>query len=328
MRIAVLGAGFCGLSVAWHLLAKQSCEVVIYDPKGIGGGASGVATGLMHPYVGEQGRRSVLAQEGMQATNELVAEAEKQLNAPVAIREGIIRYVQSSEQRAMFLSHSEKYGDVTPLKDGNFLIMSGITIDCPRYLEGLWQILSEKGAILAPIEVTDLAMLAEFDQIIIAAGAGVRKFPELSFLPISILKGQVLKCRAPQGMDLLPSSAIGKGYIALTQEPGICLVGSTYEREYANEDPDAQLAKHILFDKIGSFFPSVDCLEAIDCKAALRVTRKGHYFPIVGKVKDNLWIMTSLGSRGLLYHAYLGKLLAEAIINRSNFPLQSLNLQM
>lgn len=54
VRYAVLGAGFAGLSVAWHLL-KQSpkdsrIRIDIYDEVGIGGGASGVSGGLLHPY--------------------------------------------------------------------------------------------------------------------------------------------------------------------------------------------------------------------------------------------------------------------------------------
>ncbi|KAL9667058.1 hypothetical protein QQ045_001404 [Rhodiola kirilowii] len=51
---AVLGAGFAGLSVAYHLL-KQSprdshVRVDIYDEVGLGGGDSGVSGGLIHPY--------------------------------------------------------------------------------------------------------------------------------------------------------------------------------------------------------------------------------------------------------------------------------------
>uniref|UniRef100_M1AUX9 Oxidoreductase n=1 Tax=Solanum tuberosum TaxID=4113 RepID=M1AUX9_SOLTU len=54
LRYAVLGAGFAGLSVAWHLLQQSSEEsnlcIDIYDEVGIGGGASGMSGGLLHPY--------------------------------------------------------------------------------------------------------------------------------------------------------------------------------------------------------------------------------------------------------------------------------------
>ncbi|RCV20378.1 hypothetical protein SETIT_4G051500v2 [Setaria italica] len=54
LRYAILGAGFAGLSVAWHLLKHSPRDsrvsVDIYDEKGVGGGASGVSGGLLHPY--------------------------------------------------------------------------------------------------------------------------------------------------------------------------------------------------------------------------------------------------------------------------------------
>lgn len=68
----------------------------------------------------------------------------------------------------------------------------------------------------------------------------------------------------------------------------------------------------------------MNCLEVIDCKAALRVVPKGHYFPIAGRVKDNLWVLTGMGSRGLLYHAYLGKFLAEAILTGDDCEIRQI----
>ncbi|VAI83454.1 unnamed protein product [Triticum turgidum subsp. durum] len=53
LRYAVLGAGFAGLSVAWHLLQSPKysrVSVDVYDENGVGGGASGVSGGLLHPY--------------------------------------------------------------------------------------------------------------------------------------------------------------------------------------------------------------------------------------------------------------------------------------
>lgn len=53
-KYAVLGAGFAGLAVAWHLLKhcpKEShISIDVYDEVGIGGGASGASGGLLHPY--------------------------------------------------------------------------------------------------------------------------------------------------------------------------------------------------------------------------------------------------------------------------------------
>lgn len=45
MRIAIIGAGFSGLAAAWYFLQQPHLEVTVFDKKGIGGGASGVAAG-------------------------------------------------------------------------------------------------------------------------------------------------------------------------------------------------------------------------------------------------------------------------------------------
>lgn len=312
MRIAIIGAGFAGLSAAWHLLSlKADCELVLFDPNGVGGGASGMAAGLMHPYVGEEGKRSFLGTEGLEASTKLIDAVEAFLGESVSRRDGILRYVVTEAQNELFLSHCESFGDVKSQGERCFLIESGMTIDCPRYLNGLWQMISAEGAILIQEEVARLQDLKGFDCVIVAAGSGVSKFPELSSLKFSLLKGQILTCRAQGDLDLPEKSSICKGYIALSVEKGVCSIGSTYERSFSNEDPDPALAKSLLFPKMASLFPEVDRLEVLGCKASLRVIRKGHYFPIATKIKDGLFALTAMGSRGLLYHALLGKLVAR-----------------
>ena len=71
VKLAVVGAGFSGLAVSFHLL-ERGVEVDLYDQKGVGSGASGIGSGLVHPYAGEQLRRSLYATEGMEATRRLL----------------------------------------------------------------------------------------------------------------------------------------------------------------------------------------------------------------------------------------------------------------
>ena len=325
MRVAIIGGGFSGLSLAWHLLALAPCQVVIFDSKGIGGGASGVAAGLLHPYVGEEGKRSLLASEGMAAAKQLIAVAEDALGIKVANKEGIVRHVLNDEQNQLFLSHCEKFKDVTSMGGSAFLIESGMTLDCPNYLKGLFQAVAAKGAQLVTEEIVDLQSLKEFDHIIIAAGAGIGKFAELGALRYSLTKGQALTCKVPESTLLPQKSSICKGYLALSHEKGICHLGSTYERGEIDDTPNMTLAKNTLFPKIALIFPEVERLEILKCNAALRVIRKGHYFPITARVKDGLWVLTALGSRGLLYHGFLGKTLASAVITGDHSALSFLS---
>ncbi len=325
MRVAIIGAGFSGLSVAWHLLSLAPCQVVIFDSKGVGGGASGVAAGLLHPYVGEEGKRSLLASEGMAAAKQLVAAAESVMRIKVANREGIIRHVVNQEQNRLFLSHCEKFKDVKSIGERLFFIESGMTLDCPNYLKGLFQAIAAKGGQLVTQEIVDLQSLKEFDHIIIAAGGGIGKFAELEALRYSLTKGQALTCKVPESTLLPEKSSICKGYLALSHEKGICHLGSTYERGEIDATPNTALAKNTLFPKIALIFPEVEKLEILKCSAALRVIRKGHYFPIAAKVRDGLWVLTALGSRGLLYHGFLGKILAEAVITGDDTALSFLS---
>lgn len=315
MRIAIIGAGFSGLSVAWHLLEQsKSCRVVLFDPKGIGGGASGMAAGLLHPYVGEEGRRSLLASEGLQATRELIAVAEKNLGRRIADRKGVIRLSMNEELTMQMHSHSSQHGDVRHLGGQRFLIELGMTVDCPGYLEGLWKGIAERGGELILRKVGELSSMEGFDQTIVAAGSGVLRFPGIALPGCRETKGQVLVCRASGAVELPDRSLIGRGYVALSSMPGVCYVGSTYERGEESESPNKERAREILFPKIRQFFPAVDQLEIMDCRASMRVTRMGHYFPIATKIREGLYVLTAMGSRGLLYHAFLGRRVAEAVL--------------
>ena len=50
----MIGAGFAGIAVAWHLLQaatlQQPVHVEVFDAHGVAAGASGAAAGLLHPY--------------------------------------------------------------------------------------------------------------------------------------------------------------------------------------------------------------------------------------------------------------------------------------
>ena len=305
MKIAIIGAGFVGLAVAWHLLEKGGNEVVLFDPKGVGGGASGVATGLMHPYVGEGARRSDLSDEGLRATHALLDLSEQTLGIPVCSRGGILRIAQSEKQLKQLRAHVNEYGDVEEISPGHFLITSGVTVYCRRYLEGLMAAIEKKGGRLVQEAVTGSQSLSEFDRIVIAAGAGIRGFTECSLLPVNFVKGQILRCKVPIARAPFERSIIGKGSVGMSEDPSYCYLGATYEKGVVTDFPDIEVAKAQLLPKISRFFPEAGSLEMEGCWAGIRVTKRGHYFPVIAEVRTGVWVITGLGSRGLLYHGYI-----------------------
>jgi glycine/D-amino acid oxidase-like deaminating enzyme len=285
MNIVIIGAGFAGLSSAYHL--SRNHKVTIVDAKGLGGGASGVSTGLLHPYPGEQGRRSWKADEALAEARPLLEAAENALGRVVANYNGIIKT-------------GECIGagdDVEKLGPDRFLIRSGITVFTKLYLEGLFK---ASGAELRIQEVGSLSELQEFDCIILAAGAGIRRFPECSHLRLNFVKGQVLTCEQKEPLE---RSITGKRYMAVTEDPRICHIGATFERDFTSEESCLETAKKLLCPET----------QILGCKAGVRVTNPAHYFPMIEQINPKTWAITALGSRGLLYHGYLGKQIAMRI---------------
>jgi glycine/D-amino acid oxidase-like deaminating enzyme len=302
-KIAVIGAGLAGLAVTYFLTKKRGCQVDLFEENGIGAGASGIACGLLHPYPGEEGKRSWMADEALKSAKELLQECPGSV-----LSEGIIRASRTPEEHTALRAAFLPYSDVEE-QNGAFLIKSGMTIHVPLYLKSLWKKCEEQGAQLILQKIQSLEELKDYDRIVVAAGPGCVHF--FSDLNVQLLKGQLLTGR---GEIALARSHIGKGYIAVSEEPGKYILGSTYERNFASINPDSEAAQKEILPKIASFFPNVSALKIEECKAAVRVARKGHYIPLALRKDPRTWVFTALGSRGLLYHAYLGKILAEEVL--------------
>ncbi|MBS3904841.1 MAG: FAD-binding oxidoreductase [Simkania sp.] len=304
MMIAIIGTGFAGLATGWFL-STSGCRVAFFDKKGIGQGASGIATGLLHPYVGEEARRSLWA-------NEALAEAKALLSlAPQAIlEEGILRVPQSEKQRLALLRHCVEHGDVELLLDGHFLIHSGLVIDTSRYLQMLYQACASKGAVFQHQEITTLSELESFDHVVLALGHNAAQLLPQIKEQVSRVKGQVVSV----ALNASIKTTITKGYMAKSAKEGVYHWGATYEKQFTDEEPDLVAALTLLEQHKTSLPPEAKIL---DCRAGVRLARRGHYIPFVDRVEKNIWCIGALGSRGLLYHALLGHRLAKAIMNEN-----------
>jgi len=289
MKIAIIGAGFAGLSAAWHL--SKNHKVCLFDITGIGAGASGAATGLLHPYPGEKGRLSWKAAEAMGAARELLTIAEEEEGKKVAHYGGILK-------KGLCLNPGD---DVTKLSEDLYLIHSGITVFVSSYLKGLWKAAEKKGVKLHIRNIDSLdEQLEGFDRIILCVGAGIRHFSKCSHLKINFIKGQALVCSLAEPM---PRSVVAKQYMALTDHPYICHLGATYERDFISSAPNLDVATRLL----------QPTMPVIECRAGVRVTNPAHYFPLLETIDTRTWVVTALGSRGLLYHGYMGQLLTQVI---------------
>ena len=287
-NVAVIGGGFAGVAAAYSL--SEKARVTLYDSQGIGGGASGVSSGLLHPYPGEKGRLSWKGEEALSETMLLLKVAEGELGRPVADYRGILK-------KGLCVGAG---GDVETVEEGQFLIRSGVTVFSRLYLQGLWKAAEKRGARLKIQKIQALSDLSGYDYIVVAAGQGVQNFEECRSLKISTVRGQVLTCRLQEPME---RTEVAKHYKAVTEDPMVCQVGGTYERGNPSHEPDQEEAVRLL----------QPALPVLGVRAGIRVTNPSHYFPILERVNEKTWVLTAFGSRGLLYHAYFAKLLTAQI---------------
>lgn len=302
MNVSIVGAGYAGLAVCWHLLQYPDIQVTLYDS---GPGASSASTGLLHPFPGRTSSRSWMSKEGMEESNLLLNVAEKALGRPVANRGGIRRVPWAPWQEKEFLKLSKKDPDAF-WEDGALCIPSGISVYSKIYMEGLLKACVEKGAVFKREKVDSIESLTS-DHIVLATGAQTLAFLSLPLIPV---KGHSLLCR--WGENSLPYSLICNGHITPTEDPTLCMIGSTYEHEFTSPEPDPSFIP-LLLAKAEAFYPPAKHFEVVELFAGIRMTRTEGYRPLVERVSPNVHVFTGLGSRGLLYHALLGKQIAQEI---------------
>jgi glycine/D-amino acid oxidase-like deaminating enzyme len=311
MRIAIIGAGLAGLSVAWHLL-QMSAQVTLFDPLGVGGGTSGtVSAPLLHPFPGRLALSSWRSAEGMAATLELIAVAEKQLGRAIADRSGVLRLALTPQQKEDFLLRAKKdpraewweadqVQKIAPLaiKAPALWIPSGMAIFSHLYLQGLWQACAARGAQL----IKEVASgLDSYDAVVFATGAQL-----IDRLPLKLVQGHILLCRGE-----VPLTIASHGHISTTDRPGVVQLGATYEPPTAAIVPEKAAE---LREKMSIFYPLAKEWEEVELRVGVRAAPQIGYRPIIAKLASNQWALAGLGSRGLLYHALLGRDLAEQIM--------------
>lgn len=326
MKIAVIGAGYTGIACAWHLLHSplrpRELSVTIYDQQGLGGGASGIAAGLLHPFVGLAAKLNRKGWEGLQATKRLVEESSLALGKPVADTSGILRVAVSEEQDKNFKRCAmendrvewwdknqcqKKAACLAPLN--GIFISSGCTVFSKEYLQGLWKSCEIQRAEIVKVSVTSLRDLRAYDRIIVAAGSGTLDIEECQALPITLVKGQLLELEWPVHIPPLPFSVISQAYVVMSRDRKSCIAGATYERNYESRTSDIEIAKREILPKL-QFLPHLQSSRIIGCRSQFRVSTKDH-LPLAKQIDSRTWVLTGMGSKGLLYHALFAQELSE-----------------
>ena len=322
-KIICMGAGLAGLATCWHLLdqSKTGVRLDLYDPQGIGQGASALCSGMLHPFTGRHAKKSLYAQEGLEHTHRLLAE----LSCKELIQsKGIFRPAMTLQQQQQFMQRAQEYPQELQWWDqqqaieyipglrvdaGGLWIKDAITLYTKRYLEKLWELCNRLGCCFHQDHQVQQDLLEQTDAIIFACGASILQIPFLSHLPIYPLQGALLSVLWPQNMPSLRCSINAHGYI--TSQEDTVVLGSTFERLHEPYSDAMRIAK--IQESVAAFFPQITSMQVVQCRHATRATTTTH-LPLIGRYGKNVWFITGLGSKGLLYHSYAGKVLAQAIL--------------
>lgn len=323
MRVAILGAGLCGLATAWHLAKSRQHQVVLFDPLGIGKGTSGIAAGLLHPYAGARSPKNWRADEGLAATLALIKVAEAAFGTSVITHTGLQRSALSQQQQADFLHCSKEHADVKwrsvkECQDAvsgvsahpGIFIENAYVVDCAKYLEGLWLACEALGVQFEQKAVRSLAELDAFDHVVVAMGAASNSLPELAHIKITPIKGQILTLEWPEDVPSPPYPISSQAY--LLKNDNTCIVGATYERHFTSEQADEEYARSDILPKLHACFPALKTAKVVGCRAGVRASTARHR-PLIVNVGKGRWVLTGMGSKGLLYHALFAKEIVDAL---------------
>lgn len=334
MKIAILGAGYAGISLAWYLCnyTLGLARIDIFDPNPVAMGASRISLGILNPYMGKRAKKIWQPNRCVREVHRLITEASHVARYPVVIQKGVLRPASTEDQMEDFKARAIEFNDVQwwekeeceskisnlhiPDGGGGLYIPDAVSINIPMYLKGLWVGIARFSAVYRKLTMLDKDTLQQYDRIIVCLGANTLDFGALKALPMTRVKGHILELAWPQDLDPLPMSLSGEGQIVMGPDYKSCLVGSTYEREFKDFNAHPEWAKEEIMKKITPFYPALKDAHVLGCRARMRGSSKTR-LPLLGQVNERVWFYTGLGSKGLLYHAYCSKIMAQAILDNN-----------
>lgn len=309
MKIAVVGAGFLGLASA-HALSENH-SVTLFDKQGIGSGASGIAAGLLHPYAGKKATLNWMGRAAYSDAVELLELASMTAGKPVMKKNGIFRPACTKDLYDRFLLASQIYPECLwqeHFGQAGIFIPCGIQVDCPLYLKALFARCQDKGVSFQNATISSTKELEDFDAAVFCVGIDFSSIANLAHPPINVVKGQLLELEYDQTLSFAISA---QSYVAQVHD-GYIVAGSTYEHSWKTPEADLASCEVEIRAKLAQFSKPLSSLPVRQCKAGFRATTADKR-PFIQKCGLKCWCLGGLGSKGLLYHAWLAKQLSEAI---------------
>ncbi len=338
----IVGAGIAGACAA--IYCSRRGRTLIIEAEQPASGASGAAAGLVNPFMGRRARpvwRWSQALDALSGTLEL-GRADKFFS-----RTGIVRIPRNESQAETYRERHEEFPALTgwltrdraedrypalEAPHGALRIDAGGVVDVPGLVRRLLETAKEHGAhLLCPAEVTAWESREQHPyvtvdhhtrlyarRIILALGAGYRRFDALRKLDLRGVKGQTVTVECPSALGEIPATS-GYGYIAPVGSR--LVLGSTYEHDFSSDQPSRRQSRAII-EKVSQMIPGLAQANIIEERAGIRVmtpqTNKAMVGPLPGA--ENPWFFGGLGSKGLLMAPMMARRLPEWLADPGAIP--------
>jgi len=303
-RIAIVGAGVAGCSVAYEL-HKQGCAVTLIDQApSFASAASKNPRAVLKPHVNRSG--SILNHFYQQAffnTLERLQVLQKEGYAIEHALPGVVQLLRAEDtwpelDSGQFCTSTYAKQLMQLHTDGTALYFpQGGWINAQQFCHALVadaqsisQVLNSRvsamhrdsGQWVITVKGNRKKHI-ECDAIVLAAGAGSKQFTELKSIPLTISSGQTTTCRI-NGDGPRPEVVItGKRY--LIPEQTLCTIGSTHHRDCTQTSPTLCDDDENLRSIYAQHRDLYKRLEPISHWRALRLSTPDR-LPIVGPVPD------------------------------------------
>uniref|UniRef100_A0A7S3EJF9 FAD dependent oxidoreductase domain-containing protein n=1 Tax=Rhodosorus marinus TaxID=101924 RepID=A0A7S3EJF9_9RHOD len=337
LRVAVVGGGLAGLSVADRLCKLGVGEVVLFDPNPIGvGNASAVAAGMLHKFT-PRGKKAFMADEAFQRSQEMISES-----APNSIiyHGALFRAAVTEKQEKDYIKASQLNPDSellllqgdevqcsvpqSPARMG-LLIRDAFIIDTKMYMKELWNKCVSTGAashrlerVKSPADLFD----SGFDSVVIAAGYQSNDLvPQHMNMQRKQGRNVIFRKRSSGSVFNIPMVS---GKYLVPQRDNDLLAGATVEAVDPNvNERGISETLEALGTRIFELYPDLEeHYEPASVTSGVRgipIRPPGIApLPYLSSPSPNVWLIAGLASRGLLHHALLADLLTNALV--SNDP--------
>jgi glycine/D-amino acid oxidase-like deaminating enzyme len=173
--------------------------------------------------------------------------------------------------------------------------------------------------VTARFETPDGPAESRANRLILALGPGFLAFETLRSLRLHCVKGQLVRVRS-DATPAIMRAVSSNGYV-VPQSDGSLVVGSTYEHTFPDGEPK-RIVSHNLLSMAETALPWIRGAEILEEAAGIRVTVPGIRLPMVGPLPGHArtWVLTGLGSKGLLMAPYIAERLHGWLQDPASIP--------